>query len=101
MKRLMKFLHMIGAIGPMGAMACLLVLLGFATSRHRVMVVLDPATGLYNADATPSFGADTLFDFYARVINGTAAVERGRTFLKLRPLELGRATPKADFLSRC
>ncbi|MGE3335429.1 MAG: NAD(P)H-binding protein [Rhodospirillaceae bacterium] len=41
------------------------------------MVVLDPATGLYNADATPSFGTDTLFDFYARVINGTASVERG------------------------
>lgn len=28
----MKFLHTIGAIGLMGAMACLLVLLGFATS---------------------------------------------------------------------
>ncbi|MGE3335428.1 MAG: hypothetical protein AB7I36_17425 [Rhodospirillaceae bacterium] len=32
MKRLLKFLHTIGAIGLMGAMACLLVLLGFATS---------------------------------------------------------------------
>lgn len=29
MRRLMKFLHTIGAIGLMGAMACLLVLLGF------------------------------------------------------------------------
>jgi len=30
MRRLMKFLHTIGAIGLMGAMACLIVLLGFA-----------------------------------------------------------------------
>ena len=30
MRRLMKFLHTIGAIGLMGAMACLLVLLSFA-----------------------------------------------------------------------
>jgi hypothetical protein len=29
MRRLMKFLHTIGAIGLMGAMACLVVLLGF------------------------------------------------------------------------
>jgi hypothetical protein len=29
MRRLMKFLHTMGAIGLMGAMACLLVLLGF------------------------------------------------------------------------
>lgn len=32
MWRVLKFLHTIGAIGLMGAMACLLVLLGFATS---------------------------------------------------------------------
>jgi len=32
MWRLLKFLHTIGAIGLMGAMACLLVLLGFAAS---------------------------------------------------------------------
>ena len=31
MRRLLKFLHTIGAIGLMGAMACLLVLLGFAS----------------------------------------------------------------------
>ncbi len=32
------------------------------------MLVLDPATGRYDADATPSTGSQTLFDFYARVI---------------------------------
>lgn len=41
------------------------------------MLVLDPVTGCYDADATPSYGAETLFDFYARVIKGDASVERG------------------------
>jgi divinyl chlorophyllide a 8-vinyl-reductase len=41
------------------------------------MLALDPATGRYDADATPSFGTDTLFDHYARLISGEAAVERG------------------------
>jgi divinyl chlorophyllide a 8-vinyl-reductase len=41
------------------------------------MLVLDPASGRYDADATPSTGSDTLFDFYARLISGQAAPERG------------------------
>ncbi|CAN5373689.1 NAD(P)H-binding protein [soil metagenome] len=41
------------------------------------MLVLDPATGRYDADATPSTGSTTLFDFYAEVIAGAAAPERG------------------------
>ena len=41
------------------------------------MLVLDPATGTYDADATPSTGEETLFDFYAEVIAGKAAAERG------------------------
>ena len=41
------------------------------------MLVWNPDTGRYDADATPSTGADTLFDHYARVIAGEAAVERG------------------------
>jgi divinyl chlorophyllide a 8-vinyl-reductase len=41
------------------------------------MLVLDPASGRYDADATPSTGSDTLFDFYARLIRGEAAPERG------------------------
>ena len=41
------------------------------------MLVLDPATGRYDADATPSTGTETLFDYYARVIEGEATVERG------------------------
>ena len=41
------------------------------------MLVMDAVTGRYNADATPSTGSETLFDFYARLIGGEARVERG------------------------
>ncbi|HEY4986454.1 MAG TPA: NAD(P)H-binding protein [Bradyrhizobium sp.] len=41
------------------------------------MLVLDPATGRYDADATPSTGTETLFDFYAGLIGGAIAPERG------------------------
>ncbi len=41
------------------------------------MLVLDQATGLYDAAATPSTGADTLFDYYASLLSGSAAPERG------------------------
>ncbi len=41
------------------------------------MLVLDPATGRYDADATPSTGSESLFDFYARAIDGKASIERG------------------------
>jgi divinyl chlorophyllide a 8-vinyl-reductase len=42
------------------------------------MLVLDPTTGRYDADATPSFGTDTLRDFYARAMrDGLAGQELG------------------------
>ena len=41
------------------------------------MLVLDPETGRYDADATPSAGSETLFDYYARLIEGEAVAERG------------------------
>ena len=41
------------------------------------MLVLDPQSGRYDADATPSTGIETLFDFYRAVLAGTAAPERG------------------------
>lgn len=41
------------------------------------MLVLDPQTGRYDADATPSTGVQTLFDHYADLISGRASVERG------------------------
>ncbi|WP_242476865.1 NAD(P)H-binding protein [Halochromatium glycolicum] len=41
------------------------------------MLVLDPATGRYDADATPETGQDTLFEYYRRVVEGADTVERG------------------------
>ncbi|PTS87509.1 epimerase [Sphingomonas sp. HMWF008] len=41
------------------------------------MLVLDPATGRYDAAATPSTGTETLFDFYAKAVRGEASVDRG------------------------
>ena len=41
------------------------------------MLVLDPASGRYDAAATPSTGTETLFDFYARLVRGEVSAERG------------------------
>ncbi len=41
------------------------------------MLVLDPATGRYDAAATPSTGTQTLFDHYAKLLRGEATAERG------------------------
>jgi len=41
------------------------------------MLVLNPTTGRYDADATPSTGKDHLFDHYAQVISGEVSNYRG------------------------
>jgi divinyl chlorophyllide a 8-vinyl-reductase len=41
------------------------------------MLVLDPVSGRYDANATPSTGSETLADYYARVIRGEVADDRG------------------------
>ena len=41
------------------------------------MLVLNPTTGRYDAAATPETGHDTLFDYYQRVVDGRATVDRG------------------------
>lgn len=41
------------------------------------MLVWDPLRGGYDEAATPSFGEDTLYDFYRRVLSGEAEPERG------------------------
>ncbi len=40
------------------------------------MLVLDPASGRYDADATPETGSDTLRDFHAAMLRGEASVDR-------------------------
>ena len=41
------------------------------------MLVWNPLTSTYDADATPSFGSHTLFDFYDQLISGDAQFESG------------------------
>jgi divinyl chlorophyllide a 8-vinyl-reductase len=41
------------------------------------MLVLDLSTGRYDAAATPSTGTETLFDHYARLLDGGVTPERG------------------------
>ena len=41
------------------------------------MLVLDAATGRYDAAATPSTGTETLMDFYAKLVAGGSAPDRG------------------------
>ena len=41
------------------------------------MLLLNPETGRYDADATPETGTETLFDFYARLLRGQAGIDRG------------------------
>ncbi|WP_420409054.1 NAD(P)H-binding protein [Hoeflea sp.] len=41
------------------------------------MLVLNPASGRYDEEATPSFGSDTLFDFYELAIRHGVQVQRG------------------------
>ncbi len=41
------------------------------------MLVWDAEAGRYDAEATPSFGEETLFDHYARLVRGEAVEERG------------------------
>jgi len=41
------------------------------------MLVWDAEAGRYDADATPSFGEETLFDHYARLVRGETTEERG------------------------
>lgn len=41
------------------------------------MLLLDPVTGRYDADATPSTGTETLADYHARLLSGEATLDRG------------------------
>ena len=41
------------------------------------MLVFDTKANQYDADATPSTGQDTLFEYYAQLIDGSSVVERG------------------------
>ncbi len=69
-------LSLLGRVSPKLADKAELARIGryYATES---MLVLDPATGRYDADATPSTGTETLFDFYERLVRGEVTVDRG------------------------
>lgn len=71
-----KVLTGLGRISPRLAEKAELARIGryYATES---MLVLDPATGRYDADATPETGSETLLDYYGRLIRGEAQAERG------------------------
>ncbi len=41
------------------------------------MLVINPETGRYSTDLTPSTGAETLFDYYKQLVRGEVTLERG------------------------
>ena len=73
---IIRLLAALGRVSPALADKAELARIGryYATES---MLVLDSTTGCYDADATPSTGSDTLFEFYARLIGGDAEVDLG------------------------
>jgi divinyl chlorophyllide a 8-vinyl-reductase len=69
-------LSLLGRVSPALADKAELARIGryYATES---MLVLNAETGRYDAAATPSAGTQTLFDYYAQLVSGAAAPERG------------------------
>jgi len=69
-------LRTVGHVLPAAAAKAELARIGryYATES---MLAWDAAGGRYDAAATPSTGSETLFDYYADLISGKAAAERG------------------------
>ena len=76
MNAIIAVLSALGRLSPKLAEKANLARIGryYATES---MLVLNPATGQYEADATPEFGADRLADHYAALLNGSARDDRG------------------------
>ncbi len=74
-----------GIAGVLGALGRIVPALATKAELARIgryyatesMLVLDPASGRYDAAATPSTGTETLFDYYRAVLAGETAPERG------------------------
>ncbi len=71
-----RTLGSLGMVWPAAARKAELARIGryYATES---MLVWDAEAERYDADATPSFGRDTLFDHYARLVAGEIEAERG------------------------
>jgi len=73
---IIALLGLLGHVSPKLAEKAELARIGryYATES---MLVLDPVTGQYDADATPSTGSETLFDFYRQLIDRNETVDLG------------------------
>ena len=73
---IIALLSLLGRLSPALASKVQLARIGryYATES---MLVRDPVTGRYDADATPTTGRDLLFDYYRRLLDGTERVELG------------------------
>src|SRR6201996_9063391 len=72
MRRLMKFLHTIGAVGLMGAMACLIVLLGFVpkpTSLPEYTLMASAMSGIVTWVFFPSLALTLIAGLLAIAVN--------------------------------
>ena len=72
MRRLMKFLHTIGAIGLMGAMACLIVLIGFVprpTSLSEYALMTAAMSGIVTWIFFPSLALTLIAGLLAIAVN--------------------------------
>jgi divinyl chlorophyllide a 8-vinyl-reductase len=69
-------LALLGTVSPRFAAKAELARIGryYATES---MLLLDPETGRYDAEATPSTGTDTLEAFYKRLVRGETTIDRG------------------------
>jgi divinyl chlorophyllide a 8-vinyl-reductase len=69
-------LALLGAVSPRFAAKAELARIGryYATES---MLLLDPETGRYDAEATLSTGTDTLEAFYKRLVRGETTIDRG------------------------
>lgn len=76
MDTIIQALSLLGRVSPRMADKAELARIGryYATES---MLVWDAAAGRYDADATPSYGQDSLFDYQARLLKGEASLERG------------------------
>ena len=75
LSRVAGFLEGLGKIIPPLSAKAELARIGhyYATES---MLVLNPETGLYDADATPETGSDTLYSYYQRLIEGGETADR-------------------------
>ncbi len=73
---IIRVLAVLGRLSPALADKAELARIGryYATES---MLVLNPQTGAYDAACTPSTGRETLFDYYAKILDGATAPERG------------------------